>query len=90
MNLKELRTVLSSLGEYPTEKMLDQMMTEFDEDGNEVIGKFRPLNYPLNKVRGFPGYQRFWEPGSKNKERGFEIGNLGAVRPLNYSAVDSR
>ena len=35
---KELRTVLSSLGEYPTEKMLDQMMTEFDEDGNEVIG----------------------------------------------------
>ncbi|CAG5110415.1 Oidioi.mRNA.OKI2018_I69.chr2.g4823.t2.cds [Oikopleura dioica] len=34
---RELRTVLSSLGEYPTEKMLDQMMTEFDEDGNEVI-----------------------------------------------------
>ncbi|CBY31615.1 unnamed protein product [Oikopleura dioica] len=34
---RELRTVLSSLGEYPTEEMLDQMMTEFDEDGNEVI-----------------------------------------------------
>ena len=30
---------MSSLGEYPTEEMLDQMMTEFDEDGNEVIGQ---------------------------------------------------